>query len=290
MARVFPRVPEQRVSDQPSAPDHYVALERVEIDAWREIVGAASPPLATDLGLAVQTVGGATVVITRAVGVLECNRAIGLGVTSPATEEGIDAIVDAFRAGGASRFCVQLHPDAQPADLARRLEARGITHHDNWIRLHRRTDPAPDLPAGLRVEEIDQDRAAVFAYIVSTGFGWDRRLGALVAAPIGDPGWHHYLAYEGATPVAAAGQRVSGEYAWFGFAATLPASRGRGGQSSLLARRIHDARAMGCRWVSIETDEQRPDHPAPSYRNVRRAGFTVAHLRPNYLGTAADLG
>jgi len=56
-----------------------------------------------------------------------------------------------------------------------------------------------------------------------------------------------------------------------------------------LARRIAEARAAGCRWLSIETSEERPGHPSPSYRNVIRAGFSVAYIRPNHIGTTAEL-
>jgi hypothetical protein len=74
-----------------------------------------------------------------------------------------------------------------------------------------------------------------------------------------------------------------GEYAWIDFASTLPGYRGRGGQAALLARRIADGAALGCKWLVVETAEATPEKPAPSYRNMRRYGFEVAYVRPNYL-------
>jgi hypothetical protein len=32
-----------------------------------------------------------------------------------------------------------------------------------------------------------------------------------------------------------------------------------------------------------ETAEEKPDKPVASYRNMRRMGFEIAYLRPNYI-------
>ena len=48
-------------------------------------------------------------------------------------------------------------------------------------------------------------------------------------------------------------------------------------------RRARDAAAQGCRWLTVETAEEKWEKPAPSYRNMVRAGFRVAYSRPNYL-------
>jgi hypothetical protein len=48
-------------------------------------------------------------------------------------------------------------------------------------------------------------------------------------------------------------------------------------------RRLADAGAAGCRWVSVETAEQTATRDAPSFRNLTRFGFEVAYRRPNYL-------
>lgn len=46
---------------------------------------------------------------------------------------------------------------------------------------------------------------------------------------------------------------------------------------------MSDAVALGCEWITVETAEDRPERPASSFRNVRRAGFTLAYLRPNWV-------
>jgi hypothetical protein len=52
--------------------------------------------------------------------------------------------------------------------------------------------------------------------------------------------------------------------------------------STLLHRRIEDARAAGCHTLFVETGERTADRPSASYRNILRAGFKEAYLRPNW--------
>ena len=68
----------------------------------------------------------------------------------------------------------------------------------------------------------------------------------------------------------------------FGIAATLEPARGRGCQLALLHRRILDAAEAGCHTLFVETGERVPGRPSPSYRNILRAGFVEAYLRPNW--------
>ena len=108
-----------------------------------------------------------------------------------------------------------------------------------------------------------------------------------------------YVAYDGEAPAGAGALfvherpslgRVAGlgpatlpaRAGWLGFGATLPAFRGRGGQSAILAARIEDARQQGCATVETETGELQDGRPSSSYRNILRAGFREAGVRPNY--------
>jgi len=105
------------------------------------------------------------------------------------------------------------------------------------------------------VREIDRDSADVFGDIVATAFGYPPAVAPLAGQTVGRPGWRHYLAYAGDTPIGSAAMYVSGETAWFGFAATDAAHRRRGAQRALVIRRLLDAAAVGCSRVSVETAE-----------------------------------
>jgi hypothetical protein len=247
------------------------------------------PPEAVALaGSGVTTIGSATVAHASKVDVLGFNRAVGLGLDGPASEGQIDEVIAHFARLAVPRFFVQLHPEAEPAALPQWLERRGFTHYNNWVRLHRdvsefRADR--ELP---RVERIGPERAEAFGHIVVHAFEWPEALAPFVTCLVGRPGWHHYLAYEGDTPIGTATLYAEGEMGWFGFAATVAEFRGRGAQTALIARRIADAGEAGCKHLIVETAQQTPEKEAPSYRNIRRSGFEVAYLRPNYLYTFSE--
>ena len=99
----------------------------------------------------------------------------------------------------------------------------------------------------------------------------------------GRPGWRLYLASDGDTPAAGAALYCRDGTAWLGVAATLPAYRGRGAQGALMARRIADAAAAGCRHIATETGEPVADEPNSSYDNMLRLGFRAIYSRANYI-------
>jgi GNAT superfamily N-acetyltransferase len=92
----------------------------------------------------------------------------------------------------------------------------------------------------------------------------------------------HYVARDGGRVVGTGAMFVHGDGAWLGWGGTLRSHRGRGIQSAMVARRIEDARARKCTWLTVETAEDLPERPNPSYRNMERAGFRVLCLRPSH--------
>jgi GNAT superfamily N-acetyltransferase len=104
----------------------------------------------------------------------------------------------------------------------------------------------------------------------------------------GREGWHCFVGYDGDDPVACAALFAHDGVGWLGAAGTLPDQRGKGAQSALLAARIALARELGLDVLTTETGEQRDDGPNASYRNILRAGFEEAYIRPNLLSPPAD--
>lgn len=135
---------------------------------------------------------------------------------------------------------------------------------------------------------IGREHGGAFNRIVAEAFGYPPAAASLTGCAIGRPGWRHYLAYLEGTAIAGAAMFIAGEAAWFGFAGTAADWRGRGAQTALVVRRLRAAAAAGCRWVSVETAEQTPEREAPSFRNLRRLGFSVVYTRPNYLWTRPE--
>lgn len=265
-----------------------LALEQIEREVPSLLFQLATDEDAEDAGLRAARIGSATVVAASGIDAPAFNRVLGLGIGEPASEPLLDDIIDWYRATGGSRLFVKVSPMARPPALFEWLRARGFVHHHNRIRLFRGAQEPPPRATDLHVEEIAveeiaPEQAETFAATLAQAFGWPPRVQPLLVRLVGQPGWKHYLAFDGRTLVAAASLYVGGSVGHLGPAATLPAYRRRGAQRALLARRLRDAAALGCTVLATETAEDRPDHPSPSFRNVQRFGFEVAYLSPNYL-------
>jgi hypothetical protein len=256
--------------------------EGIDAAIFVESIEATPADRARALGLG-HVVHGARVFGWAAkIDVLAFNRALGFGLDEPATADEIDAAVAEFTRAGAPRFMAQLSPAAEPKTIAGWLIDRGFYHHNNWIMLYRRAEPM-DAPADVPVVEIDRSQADAFGRIVGGAFGHPEALQPLSGVTVGRPSWHHYFAMANGEPTGGAALYVRGDVGWLGYAGTRPDRRNSGAQSALIARRVNDAVRLGCRWVVTGTAEPRPDRPAPSFRNMRRLGFDVAYLRPNFV-------
>jgi GNAT superfamily N-acetyltransferase len=271
---------------QPLSLPHLCELSEARIAASE--INSAPGHVRDTCGLAMMERYGAVATAASRIDVLAVNRVVGLGVNAPATEDDLDAFIDFFRSHSVPRFFVQVCPDAQPAELPDMLRAKGLRHYNNWAKLYRSIpeEPVAEADCNLRIEKIGEEHADAFARLISAAFNFPDAAGAWVASLVNKPEWHHYMAFDGTTPVATAAIAIADNICWLGFAATDPAYRRRGAQSALITRRINDARELGCRWLTVETAEDTPERPNPSYHNVLRMGFVHAYLRLNWLWVA----
>ncbi len=259
------------------------AIELLEINAWLAMVRAAPPAAVAELGVHIEQVSSARVVMTERVEAIYFNRVVGLGLAEPATETLVDRILALYQQAGINQLAIQLSPAAQPAELLDWLRARGFQYTDNWAKCVREAAPLSDISTDLRIIEIGVELAAPFAELAREAFQFPELLSPLLTASVGQVGWHHYLALDGQTPVATGALFVQDRIGWLGIGSTLPSYRRRGAQGALLTRRIRDAVALGCRLLVTETGEDVPAHPNPSYHNMLRTGFRLAYLRPNHV-------
>ena len=267
------------------APDDVARmLEVIDGAVSESLFAAPEASLARELGLSFERRDGVSYLAARAIDAMMFNRAFGLGDAAPATPGDVDLVLERLRASGAQRFFVSVSPLARPAELPRWLEERGLTPYNRWARLWREAVDPPEVRTTLRVEQVGPERRDAFAALVTAAFHMPEPAGRWFASTVGRSAWRHYLAFDGDVPVAGATLFVHGEVGYLGMAATAEAHRGRGAQHALIARRMADARAAGCRWLTVETAEDKPDKPAPSFRNLRGMGFELAYLRPNWLG------
>ena len=146
---------------------------------------------------------------------------------------------------------------------AESLRGLGLRAGVRLVRLS--TTPQPgELPAEVVVAgHEDRDRVAAVA---RAGFGLD--LPDWWTAPLGRPGWTQVLLVREGAAVATGGLHVADGVGRLGAATTLPAARGRGAQSALIAARCALAAGQGARLVTVTAEPG-----SASLRNLRRAGF-----------------
>jgi GNAT superfamily N-acetyltransferase len=172
------------------------------------------------------------------------------------------------------RGWTEVAPGPDAPELMERLTASGWAQTGFWCSFHGRP-AAPPMPAGVEVTEAGEADMADFARIHLDGHevpGENRGPAeAAVRAWLGRPGWRLYMARVDGVPAATAALTVGGGLGYLANAATLPAMRGRGCQTALLARRIADAEAAGCDAVASLAE-----FGSGSQRNLERAGLRVA--------------
>jgi hypothetical protein len=205
------------------------------------------------------------------------NRAAGLGLDEPATEEALDEILE-FLDG--TRAFVSVAPEARPAELPRWLELRGLAPGYGWTKFERTTAGAQETNTSLRVERVETGEA--FGPAAARGFEVPALFDDWLACLPGREAWHCFVAFDGDVPAGAGALYVTDAIGWLGIGATVPEHRGKGAQSGNIARRIEAAAELGCELVVTETGAPVDGLPGPSYRNLTRAGFEPVYVRANY--------
>ncbi len=102
------------------------------------------------------------------------------------------------------------------------------------------------------------------------------------AKSAGEDGFFHYMAFDGALPVAIATLCIFEDLGYLMAAATAEGYRKRGAQQALIATRIRQAERAGCALLVSETLYM-IEH---SYRNLQRAGFQEVYEKEVYEWTA----
>jgi hypothetical protein len=259
------------------------AAERIERDTYRDAFRATPASVARAHGIETCELAGATLIVAPACsGSSMLNRAIGLGLEEPATEEGLDEVCAWFDERHADLY-LPMAPAARPDSLPDLLRARGFEPAYAWMKFVRGVEPPPEERWQVAVTDIGPEAAETFGGIVREGFRLPAWAAAMAAALPARPGWRCYLAHDGELAVGAAATYVSDGVGYLGFGSVLPAARGRGAQRALFAARIRAAAALGVETLVTETGEQVPGRPDYSYRNILRMGFEPAYLRPNWM-------
>jgi GNAT superfamily N-acetyltransferase len=257
------------------------ALDRVERRFWRDIWQSMPPEAASEHGVELREFGPVQVTLTRD---LPQVPILNLVLGAPEAGEADLEYATAWAAEHGVSACIPLTPGLLGSGHAEEwLRERGFEQGYAWMKFVR--DPHPPRfpePAGLEVVELSAAEEEPFGAIAAVGFGMPAWAADFFAHLPGREGWRCYVAKVGGEAQACGAMLIEDGIAEFGIGATLEEARGRGCQTALLRRRICDAAEAGCHTLFVETGERVPDRPAASYRNILRAGFEEAYLRPNW--------
>jgi GNAT superfamily N-acetyltransferase len=225
------------------------------------------------LGIQANVICGAFCGAMSGVDTLAFNRVFGIGIDFEIDRNLIDAVINFYREANIPRYFIPLSPVAEPEYASQLLLDAGFTHYNNWAKFYKKLDTAlPEISTSFTIDEVKLSESEQFDQIIKEAFQWDDDGASLFSQTIGRPGWSHYFArYEG-IPVAATSMFCCGKYASLAIAGTLPEYRGKGAQSALVTRRYNDAISRGCKYMVVETAEDKVDKPSASHRNIKKFG------------------
>jgi hypothetical protein len=191
----------------------------------------------------------------------------------------LDAI-RAFFTDAALQPLIEVWAGDASASLGRRLARAGFYAAEVNVTLqmptgvHASTTPDPDI--AIREVTADDDDT-IYLDTLFHGYGLNTVAASpqrtMMAIEHRSPHLRRYVAYVDGQPAAAAALYITQQRAYLAGAATIPATRGRGCQTALIQRRLHDAAALA-NSVVVTTA-----FGSPSQANLQRLGFSIVHTR-----------
>jgi hypothetical protein len=208
------------------------------------------------------------------------NRVHMCGAEPGLEPDGIERLIQQFKAAGVKRFFIWLSPGPD-MHLARGwIENAGFSRirRTGYPTLHRASIAPARFTTDLQVREVTPDEIA----------GARDQLGDTLwpeyARSAGKPGFFHFMAFDAARPVAIASLCAFEGLGYLMAAATAESDRKRGAQQALIAGRIARAAQIGCSALASETLYML-EH---SYRNLQRAGFQEVYEKEVYEWNAPE--
>jgi GNAT superfamily N-acetyltransferase len=260
------------------------ALDATDRRFWREIWDSVPAAVAAEHGIEQRQFGPVqATIVTELSQVGMLNLVLGAAEPGAVAEGHLAAAAAWTRERGISPY-ISVTPGLAEAESAEAwLQENGFVPAYSWMKFVR--DPHPPrfkIADDVEVVEVSDGEQGAFGMIAATGFGMPAWAATFFARLPGREDWRCYVARIDGEAVACGVTLLDGGVAELGVGATLESARRRGCQMALLHRRIVDAAAAGCHTLLVETGERVPGRPSGSYRNILRAGFEEAYLRPNW--------
>ena len=265
-----------------------IEIESAEARAWADLYAAAPPEFADQAGIEFRWVTGALALSWAATGRRYFSRAIGLGVTQSATQEGLDEILDGWEQAGISMFLLQSLPQCRPSEYEDWLRDRGLEHFDAQDRIIRDGTPLQAAPVDAADRELHVER--VTAHTTEEWADFLQRVYRLDTGPwlprlIGRRGWHQYIAREHGRIVAARGMYIGPDgIAWLGMDGPVPGltTDDYAPDAALCAHIVRDGIALGARQFITDIEARSDAMDTPAYRHFPALGFRLPYTRAHY--------
>lgn len=259
-------------------------IENQEAQYWSDYYLCCKSPFQDKVGASIAVINGAVCCAVAATDRLAFNRTIGIGLDYEITDEQLKEIISFYKQVGANRFMIQVSPEALPETNEKLFLQNGFVHHNQWAKSYKNLHGKTELPeTDLLIEELNLSNVDEFDRVIKDAFEFDNGTHFFISRTYKRRGWKHYLVRKNGKAVAAASLFTCGKFASLAIGGTIPEARGKGAQSLLIAKRLNDAIEAGCEYAVVETSEDLPDKPSQSYRNIIKAGFETAYIRPNYV-------
>ncbi len=262
-------------------------IELSEARAYESMVNAPDAKERAALGLGSARIGSAVAVMARAIATsLNLNRVFGLGLNEPITAAVFDQVTSLYARGGAP-YALELSPFVLSPELKLRLRARRLrgVGAKTAMFIHHMKE-LPSVECDLRIERVDGRHAGQLAAIACEVFGMPSQTGRMLSQVHRQSGWHQWMGFAGDQPAGVALSFMADSVAWSGWAATLPAFRGRRFHAAYLAKAMQHAAHCGCRYFTAETATGTPQQRDPAYRNLVKLGFDAVYERATCMGQA----
>jgi hypothetical protein len=264
------------------------AIESAEARAWADMYAAAPAEFASAGGVRARDVAGTLVLSWAATGRRYFSRAVGLGVTAPATPEAIDQILEGYAEEGITMFLLQSLPHCRPAEYEGWLRERGLEAFDAQDRVIRGGEPLEPAAAGspgreLVVERVGPETQDDWADFLQRVYRLDT--GSWLQELIGGAGWHQYVAREEGEIVGARGMHIGPDgIAWWGMDGPVPGVMTEDSEpdAAICAFMVRDGVAHGAHAFIADIEAPSPGMDTPAYEYFARIGFRRPYARTHY--------
>ena len=153
------------------------------------------------------------------------------------------------------------------------LESRGYEPGSAMRRyLRPATTRGEEVPSPIAIRELDAMETEGMSHIVTKSLDLSSLATVLMFGLPERKGWRCYAASLDGWEVACGSMLTMNNLAWLALDATLPAARGRGCHTALIARRLADAARAGCDSVVAEVCDDDTASPTAA-TNLTKAGF-----------------